>query len=260
MKLISWNVNGIRAIERKGELQNLLNSEKPDILFIQETKASPEQLSTWLTQNPDYHQNYHAAEKKGYSGVSVWLHKNTFPVRPTSITGMQGWDDHEGRVIRFEYENFCLLGVYFPNGGKSDEAWQEKLRFYDHFLAHINRLRGQGKSIIFCGDLNVAHNEIDLARPKENEKNVGFRPEERSWVSRLIANDWVDSFRESHPDRVSYTWWDMPSRARERNVGWRIDYFFLDRPLRKKVVSDRHLNEQQGSDHCPVVLEIDLSR
>ena len=145
MKLISWNVNGIRAIERKGELSRLIESEKPDVLFLQETKARPEQLSSYLTQNQEYHQEYHSAEKKGYSGVSVWLHKKAFPERPTSIKGMTSWNDQEGRVIRFDQQNLCFFGVYFPNGGKSDEAWQEKLQFYDHFLEHINRLRDQKK-------------------------------------------------------------------------------------------------------------------
>ncbi len=257
MKFISWNVNGIRAIERKEELQRVIQKEKPDVLFLQETKASPEQLSEYLIQNKFYQQNYHSAQKKGYSGVSVWLLKEKFKNAEIS-TGMTGWNDYEGRVIRFEHNDLTAFGIYFPNGGKSDEAWKEKLQFYDHFLKYINKMRDGKRKIIFCGDLNVAHNEIDLARPKENQNNIGFRPEERSWVDRVIKADWVDIFRHQHSNKISYTWWDMPSRARERNVGWRIDYFFVDKTLVPQVIHSGHLNRQMGSDHCPVVLEIDL--
>ena len=258
MKIITWNVNGIRAVEKKGELQSLLESEKPDVLFLQETKAKPEQLSSWLTRHEDYFQYYHSAEKPGYSGVSVWFAKKLLKNEPDVVKGMDKWNDHEGRVIRLDWKAFSLLGIYFPNGGKSEEAWKEKLEFYDHFLQYINSLKLSGKKIIFCGDLNVAHNEIDLARPKENEGSIGFRREERDWVDRLEQASWIDVFRSVNKDEVSYTWWNMKTRSRERNVGWRIDYFFLEKPLLKKVKSIRHLNEKMGSDHCPVVLEIDL--
>ena len=257
MKIISWNINGIRAIERKGELQNLINNEDPDVLFLQEIKANKEQLSEYLTQNTDYMQSYHSAEKKGYSGVGVWLKKKFFK-EPIITTGMPNWSDTEGRIIQYSYNNIYMLGIYFPNGGKSEDAWKEKLVFYDHFLAHINQLRQEGWKIIFCGDLNVAHQEIDLARPKANEKNVGFRPEERKKIDALIHHNWVDVFRYKYPSEISYTWWDMPSRARERNVGWRIDYFFVDKTLIKNLRKIEHLNQQMGSDHCPVVLDMIL--
>lgn len=255
MNIYSWNVNGIRAVERKGALQEFLDAETPEILFLQETKAHRDQLSEFLTEHPQYYQYYHSAEKKGYSGVSVWLKKEVVPSDHVIFRGMEGWNDHEGRVIRADIQDYSFLGVYFPNGGKSPEAWEEKLVFYEHFLSHVNDLREKGRKVIWTGDLNVAHEEIDLARPKENEKNIGFLPEERAWVDKLIENDWVDCFRHFHPDKVSYTWWQMQTRARERNVGWRIDYFMVDKAIMKIVKDCEHLNDQMGSDHCPVVLK-----
>ncbi len=258
MKVVSWNVNGIRAVERKGAIQELLKKQSPDILFLQETKARKEQLSKYLTQNEQYRQHYHSADRAGYSGVSLWIGPNI--KAPVEVfTGMQGWNDHEGRVIGFTCGDFLFAGVYFPNGGKSEEAWQEKLHFYDHFLEQVNGFRKDGKKVIWCGDLNVAHNEIDLARPKENEGNIGFRPEERSWVDRVIGAGWKDIYRAHHPDKVSYTWWSMQTKARERNIGWRIDYFFLDSANFDLVQKSDHLNDQMGSDHCPVFLDLDLT-
>lgn len=257
MKLISWNVNGVRAVERKGALVELLNREKPDVLFLQETKARKEQLSNFLTLNEEYEQSYHSAQRAGYSGVSLWARKKSFG-EVEVFRGMEGWDDTEGRVIGFRSSELVFIGVYFPNGGKSEEAWREKLRFYDHFLEWVNALRSSGKRVVWCGDLNVAHNEIDLARPKENEGNIGFRPEERSWVDRVCEANWVDVFRQAYPETSSYTWWSMQTRARERDIGWRIDYFFVDSPDLDLVKSTAHLNQQMGSDHCPITLELDL--
>ena len=259
MKLITWNVNGIRAVERKQEIQTLINQEAPDILFLQETKAQKEQLSSYLVNNINYHQEYYSAEKKGYSGVSVWLKKSFIQKKKYQfLVGMPNWNDTEGRIISFHIENIFFLGAYFPNGGKSPEAWEGKIKFYYSFLKYINELRSSGHHVIFCGDLNVAHQEKDLARPKENEGKIGFRKEERAWVDELIKNGWVDIFRNLYPDKISYTWWDMPTRARERNVGWRIDYFFIDKSLSKNVLDNYHLNSQMGSDHCPVVLKMCL--
>lgn len=259
MKLISWNVNGIRAVERKGELQNLLEKEEPDLLFLQETKAKKEQLSDYLTAHSEYFQFYHSAEKPGYSGVSVWVRRSLSVDAPEVFTGMPGWNDHEGRVIGVELAGAVCFGVYFPNGGKSHEAWLEKLKFYDHFLDYCNDLKSKGKRVIWGGDLNVAHNEIDLARPKENDGNIGFHPDERAWVDRVIGAGWSDVFRSLYSEKISYTWWNVVTRARQRNVGWRIDYFFMDEKDLPHVTGTSHLGEQMGSDHCPIVLELDLS-
>jgi exodeoxyribonuclease III len=255
MKIISFNVNGIRAMEKKGELDSLIKAEKPDLLFVQEIKAKPEQLSDALINPPGYTAHYHSAEKPGYSGTGVWVRKSSLGAVDV-LRGMPGWNDHEGRVLGVKIRDLHIFGNYFPNGGKSDAAWKEKLVFYDHFHKYIASLRKKKSRVLFTGDLNVAHNPIDLARPKENEKHVGFLPEERAWVDRLVADNWIDVFRTRFPEEVSYTWWQMQSGARARNVGWRIDYFIVDKPLYAGVKSMRHLNDHQGSDHCPIVMEI----
>ena len=257
MKIISWNVNGIRAVERKGDLDSLIDSENPDILMLQETKAHPEQLSKSLTHHPDYLQFYHSAEKKGYSGTSIWV-KRVHSNMTTYKTGMTGFKDMEGRISRLDIDNYSYLGVYFPNGGKSEDAWKGKLVFYDKFLKYINKLRKSGRLIIWAGDVNCAHEEIDLARPKSNMKSIGFLPEEREWVSKVIKNDWKDVFRHLNPETVVYSWWHLLSKSRERNVGWRIDYFFVDKKILNKVTDITYLNQQMGSDHCPVKMEIKI--
>ncbi|MBS0616856.1 MAG: exodeoxyribonuclease III [Spirochaetes bacterium] len=257
MKIISFNVNGIRAIEKKGELAKLIAHEKPDLLFLQEIKAKADQLSDALLKPAGYDAHYHSAEKPGYSGTGVFLKKSLFQ-NIEILRGMPKWNDHEGRILGVKAGDLIVFGNYFPNGGKSAEAWKEKLKFYDHFHNYIAELRKKKHRIIFTGDLNVAHAPIDLARPKENEKSIGFLPEERAWVDRLVADDWVDVFRKKFPETVSYTWWQMQSRARERNIGWRIDYFIVDKSLYGAVKDVRHLNDQLGSDHCPIVLDIKI--
>ena len=258
MKIISWNVNGIRAVERKGDLQVFLETYSPDIVFFQETKASPEQLSDYLTNNSLYHQFYHSAEKKGYSSVAVWISKKISSEPPTVFKGMPNFNDNEGRIIRVDYNDFAFLGVYFPNGGKSHEAWLGKLEFYKLFLKYINQLRSEGKKVIFCGDVNTAHNEIDLARPKENEGKIGFHIDERTWINQLIENKWMDTFRNEFPTIESYTWWDMKTKSRERNIGWRIDYFFAHEALLKNISNNIHIHNQMGSDHCPISIELTI--
>ena len=257
MKIISWNVNGIRAVERKGDLDGLIDAEYPDILMLQETKAHPQQLSKSLTHHPDYLQFYHSAEKKGYSGTSIWV-KRVHSNMTTYKTGMTGFKDMEGRISRLDIDKYSYLGVYFPNGGKSEDAWKGKLVFYDKFLKYINKLRKSGRLIIWAGDVNCAHEEIDLARPKSNTKSIGFLPEEREWISKVIKNDWKDVFRHLNPETVVYSWWHLLSKSRERNVGWRIDYFFIDKILINKVTDISYLNQQMGSDHCPVKMEIKI--
>ena len=255
MKIISWNVNGIRAIEKKGELDALLAAQNPDVLMLQETKANRDQLSEHLTEHPAYAQFYHSAEKKGYSGVSIWV-KRTHSEGAEFSTGMPGFDDTEGRIGRIDLGNTTIFGVYFPNGGKSEAAWDGKLVFYEKFLGYVNDLRDAGRTVVWAGDVNCAHEEIDLARPKDNKKSIGFLPEERAWVSKCIEHGWVDIYRHNNPETVMYSWWHMRSGARARNVGWRIDYFFVDEATMDRVTDMTYLNDQMGSDHCPVVLEL----
>ena len=181
VKIVSWNVNGIRAVERKKALQKFLGEASPDIFCIQETKARPDQLSDYLVDNPDYYSEYHAAEKAGYSGVSIWVKKSLVKERPAFQAGMPGFDDTEGRILHVALGDYIIFGNYFPNGGKSDKAYEDKLVFFTDFQKYINQLRKSGKKVIFTGDINIAHNEIDLALPKENEKNTGFTRLERDW-------------------------------------------------------------------------------
>lgn len=253
MKIISWNVNGIRAVYKKGELETVWR-KNPDILFINETKAHPEQLPPELQNPPGYYSYFNSATtRKGYSGVAMYTKE-----KPDKIVYDFGMDDKEGRYIEAHFGKLAVIGCYFPNGGGLSERLKYKLRFYEKFLAHMERLRKNGHSIIFCGDVNVAHREIDIARPKENENHVGFLPEERAWIDELEYSGYVDIWRQRHPDKVQYSWWDMKTRARDRNIGWRIDYFFVSQNLVKKVKSSDILENQYGSDHCPIELDIEI--
>ncbi len=256
-------MNGIRAVDRKGNLAEFLETHQPDIFLIQEIKAKEEQLEKlkFREKYGNYHQFYHSAEKPGYAGTAIWLRKDFFAgISPEFHAGMNDFNDNEGRISRVSFsknnENFEILGVYFPNGGKSPEAWDGKILFYEKFLNFVNFLRDQGKTVIFAGDVNCAHHEIDLARPESNKKSIGFLPEERDWISKWIENGWIDIFREKFPAKVVYSWWHVITRARLRNVGWRIDYFFVDKKIRGKIKNIEYLNDQMGSDHCPVILEV----
>lgn len=263
MKIFCWNVNGIRAVERKGELQSLLTTYDPTVLVMQETKAKKEQLSKFLTENENYHQYYHSAEKAGYSGTSIWFKKDSNYQIEDFITGMlpHHEKDSEGRVARIDFTynktKYSILGIYFPNGGKSEEAFEGKLIFYQQFLEYVNDIQlSQQRQCIWAGDVNCAHNEIDLARPNENKNSIGFLPVERQWLDQVIEENWVDVYREKFPEEVIYSWWNMKTRARDRNVGWRIDYFFLYRDFfKQKEFKIIYHNEKFGSDHCPVSLE-----
>lgn len=254
MKIVSWNVNGYRAVLKKG-FADFLKAEKPDILCLQETKVCEEQLAPADTFFPGYTPVWRCAERKGYSGVGVF-----FRQAPLSIKKGFGEDrfDNEGRTLWLEYPSFHLLNVYFPNGGQGPERIKYKLEFYEAFLKHIERLRKTGKAVIFCGDVNTAHREIDLARPKENEKNTGFLPEERAWLDKITEKGWVDTFREFNKEPGQYTWWDYKTRARERNVGWRIDYFFVNKEKAPLIKDAFILPAVQGSDHCPLGIELEL--
>ncbi|MCF7812134.1 exodeoxyribonuclease III [Candidatus Gracilibacteria bacterium] len=255
MKIASWNVNGIRAVERKGALDEFLQKYDPDVFLIQEIKARKDQLSRELIAHPEYQQFYHSAVKPGYAGTGIWAKKQVS--NSEFHVGMPDFDDDEGRISRIEIGEWTIFGVYFPNGGKSPEAWKGKLVFYEKFLAYVNEFRSEGRKVVWAGDVNCAHEEIDIARPKENENSIGFLPQERDWISKAIANDWVDAFREIYPEKIVYSWWHVISRARERNVGWRIDYFFIDKKYFSRVKEISYLNQQMGSDHCPVMIKIE---
>ena len=254
MKYVSWNVNGLRAVAKKGFLEWLHNAS-PDVLGLQEIKAEADQLPEEVRSPKGYHAYFSSCKtKKGYSGVA--LYSKTKPDKVEYGIGIKKFDD-EGRIIIGHFGELVLLNVYFPNGGGGPERLKYKFEFYDAFLKHTESLRKKGKKVIFCGDVNTAHEEIDLARPKENEKNTGFLPEERAWIDELVYSGYVDSFRHFYPHKEgAYSYWDMKSAARERNVGWRIDYFFLAPELLPKLKTAGISPLVYGSDHCPVWVEL----
>jgi exodeoxyribonuclease-3 len=255
VKLLCWNVNGIRAVMKRGFL-DWLAREAPDILCLQETKATPDDLPQELLKPPGYYTNWNYPEKKGYAGVATFCKEK--PVKVQS--GFSELEfDREGRVIISEHPAFTLFNVYFPNGKQSAERLKFKMDFYDAFLDYIEPLRKEGKKLIICGDVNTAHQEIDLTRPKENSKISGFLPEERAWLDKLLAHGYIDTFRHFNKEAGQYTWWDVKSRARERNVGWRIDYFFVTENLKSHLVKAAIMPEVTGSDHCPIVLILKVS-
>lgn len=256
MKILSWNVNGIRAVDKKGALDEVLQKYDPDIFFFQETKARSEQLREELMAHPGYYQFYHSAQKPGYAGTAVWVKKETIS-EVSFFTGMSDFEDIEGRISQIQFDDWAMLGVYFPNGGKSPEAWEGKLQFYDDFLRAVSDLRSAGKRVIFTGDINCCHEAIDIARPKENDGNIGFHPLERAAISRWIEAGFLDVWREKNPNLSGvYSWWSYRGGARDRNVGWRIDSFFVDAPLLSQVKNMQYLTDQKGSDHCPILLEM----
>lgn len=253
-KFISWNVNGIRAVQKKG-FEDFLAASGADILAVQETKACPQQLSDSLLNPPGYHAYYCCAERKGYSGVACFCKEE--PLHVSYGLGVEEFDK-EGRTLILEYPNFYFLNIYFPNGGQGEERIAFKLRFYDCFLQKSKELFKTGKTVIACGDVNTAHQEIDLARPKENSGVTGFLPEERAWLDRFFSEGYADVYRAFEKEGGHYSWWDYKTRARERNVGWRIDYFMIDAPSLSKVTGASILTDVFGSDHCPIEMEICL--
>ncbi len=254
--LLSWNVNGIRAAERKGFVEWIERGEY-DIVAVQETKAShPDQLSERLRCPDGYESHWHSAsERKGYSGVAVYSKESPLEIRTDFGNNLLS---KEGRLIEVEYQSFTLLNVYFPNGGSGEERLRYKLEFYREFLEYISKLRERGKNVVFCGDVNTAHTENDLARPKENAGVSGFLPIEREWIDQLVGRGFVDTLRLFREGSGYYTWWDLKTRARDRNVGWRLDYFFVDKSMRERVLDAFLLADVFGSDHCPVGLRLSL--
>jgi exodeoxyribonuclease-3 len=230
--------------------------ENPDILCLQETKARPEQLSDELL-NINGYKSYFSSSivKKGYSGVAIYTKQK--PVKVEHGFGIPKFDD-EGRIIIADYKAFTLINIYYPNGKMSKERLQYKMDFYDAFLDHANDLLKKKKKLVICGDVNTAHKEIDIARPKENEKVSGFLPIEREWMNKFLNNGYHDTFRIFNQEPEQYTWWDMLTRARERNVGWRIDYFFVSDNLKKNLRDAFIMPDVMGSDHCPIGIELEV--
>ncbi len=255
MKIISWNTNGLRATAKQGYFTPLFSFNNPDIVCLQETKCEPDQLDE-KTRNLKGYYSYFSYSKlrKGYSGVAIYTKKE--PEKVEYGLGIKRFDD-EGRIVIGYYKDFVLINCYFPNAGISPERLKYKLEFYDAFLKFINKLKKEGKNVIFTGDVNTAHNAIDLARPKANENNTGFLRIERDWLDKVVENDFLDIFRTLNPDKKEvYTYWDMKTRARDRNVGWRIDYFFTNKEFFKNIKSFKTLSDYMGSDHCPIMIEI----
>lgn len=271
-KIICWNVNGIRAWSKKGCMDWVL-SQDPDVFCFQETKAHPDQLDASLL-NPEGYTSYfdHSKLKKGYSGVAVYtkekpervdvdLNVDVAAVISDTLSNeaVETQIDQEGRFIALYFKKFVLINCYFPNGGGDVSRLEYKLRFYKAFHQYVAKLKDEGKKVIFCGDLNVAHTEIDIARPKENSNHVGFLPIERNWLTGVIDSGFVDTFRFKNPEaRNAYSWWDVKSGARDRNIGWRIDYFIVDEKQKKNILDAKIHSDIYGSDHCPISLEIDL--
>tara|TARA_Y100001970_G_scaffold79348_1_gene101002 strand:+ start:55 stop:825 length:771 start_codon:yes stop_codon:yes gene_type:complete len=252
MKLFSWNVNGVRAIEKKG-LLDWLASESPDVLCIQETKAKFEQLPDSLQNLDGYFSYWHSADKLGYSGVATFSKKE--PLHVQYGLGIDKYDK-EGRVLITEFDNFLLYNIYFPNGQKDEIRLQYKLDFYDDLLEILDDQVASGNNVIVAGDWNTAHKEIDLANPKANANYSGFLPVERAQLDTYVDHGYVDSFRLFHDEPDRYSWWTYRFGARQRNIGWRIDYFFTNQEFADNI-SDADIHEDvMGSDHCPVSIEL----
>jgi exodeoxyribonuclease-3 len=268
MKIISWNVNGIRSllgqnpsksfnkVSKENKLFEYIENENPDIICIQETKCEAEQILEELRFPPGYHGNFsHSRGKKGYSGVVTYS-----KIKPKSVNINMGSDiyDIEGRMIETEFKDFILFNIYFPNGTSGINRVFYKIEYYDEIFQYIEKIRKKGKEIIVSGDYNTAHYPIDLARPKENEDTSGFLPEEREKLDMIVEMGYEDTFRKFCNEPNHYTWWSNRSKARENNVGWRIDYHFVTQGLIPAVKNSYHQPDIPGSDHCPVVLELNV--
>lgn len=254
IRIISWNINGIRSAH-KGDYFNGVLNLSPDILCLQEIKADPHQIPEDIREPKGYFSYFFSSvARKGYSGVAVYT--KIKPERIENGIGIEKFDE-QGRMQTLFFKDFVLVNVYIPNGGSKTANLDFKLEFYDLFLKKIDELKKKYKNVIFCGDINVAHREIDIARPKENQNHIGFLPEERAWIDNVLKHGYVDIFRYFNPDQSNvYTYWDQITRARDRNIGWRIDYFFTNKEFLKNVRKVEILSDIYGSDHCPILLQI----
>jgi exodeoxyribonuclease-3 len=250
IRILSWNVNGIRSVLEKG-FRDWLKRESPDILCLQETKASPDQLDGSLTSPAGYTTYWNNPSKKGYAGVAVYTKKK--PASFKEDFSVKSFNT-EGRTLILDFKDFILINAYFPNGRMGPDRLKYKLEFYDKFLKFVDGLTN--RNLVICGDFNTAHKKIDLARPKENEMFSGFLPVEREWMDKFISHGYADTFRQFNEEEGQYTYWDYKGRARERNVGWRLDYFFVAEKLLSRVKNAFIMPEVTGSDHCPVGIEI----
>ena len=252
-RIISYNLNGIRSALNKG-LSEWLKLEAPDVLCIQETKAQPEQVDVEEFHKMGYRDYWHSAGKKGYSGVLILSREEPDHVE----TGMGNTlYDAEGRVIRADYGNLSVLNVYIPSGTMGDVRQEIKMSFLDDFLEYLTELRRSRPGLLVCGDLNIAHNEIDIHNPAGNKKSSGFLPEERAWIDTFLGSGFVDSFRHLHPDEVKYSWWSFRANSRAKNLGWRLDYHMLTEELSPRLVGAGMMNQAKHSDHCPVLVDIE---
>jgi len=252
MKIISWNINGIRSIYKKNFLHWLL-THKADIVCLQEIKAQREQIPSDLLQLKDYYFYFNQAVKKGYAGVAVYTKQ-----KPLKIKDKLGLDrfDEEGRILQLEYPGFVLINLYMPHGGRQKENLGYKLEVYSCLLKFLRNLKKRSKNIILIGDFNIAHQEIDLARPKQNQNNIMFTLEERKQIDKIIGLGFIDAFRKFHKEGAYYTWWPYMANARQRNLGWRIDYSFVAKELTPRLKDAFIFSEMRGSDHCPIGIEI----
>lgn len=254
--ICSWNVNGLRATLKSGHMQQWLEATSPDIAGFQEVKATPEQVLDEPWTALGYRSWWHPAQRPGYSGAILLSKEEPLDVRIG--LGLEQFDA-EGRVIEADFPEYTVITSYFPNAGRGIERMAYKLEYYAAFLEHVNALRGKGRSVVFMGDFNVAHNEIDLARPDEALKGTGFLPEERAWISKIIENGYLDTFRALNPDaHDAYTYWDAWRERRARNIGWRIDYVMVSDDLLPRVKRAFIQSDVMGSDHCPVGIELEL--
>lgn len=252
MRIASWNVNGIRACSKGGFL-NWFENEGADVVCLQEIKAFPEQLTEEVRNPLKFHSFWHPAEKPGYSGVAIFSKKEPLQV----IHGMGvGEIDREGRVLVAEFPDLVVINSYFPNSQRDHARLGYKLSFCSRMLEFCETYRKKGKSIVLCGDFNIAHKEIDLRNPKSNENNAGFLPEERAWMDQFVGAGYIDTFREFEKGGGHYTWWSYRPGVREKNIGWRLDYHVVNGELRDRLKNTEIRCEVRGSDHCPVILDL----
>jgi exodeoxyribonuclease-3 len=254
MKIVSYNVNGIRAASKKG-LAEWLKNNPADILCVQETKAHQEQVDVTPFEELGYHHVWHSAQKKGYSGVATF--SKTKPDQVVIGCGMEKYDQ-EGRILRTDYGDWTLLNCYFPSGTSGEERQAFKMEFLDDFFNWIGELKKERPHLIIVGDYNIAHTPNDIHDPVRNKKSSGFLPEERAWMSKWLDSGFVDAFRQIHPEKVEYSWWSYRAGARKNNKGWRIDYQSVSQPIADKIKDAYQMGDAVHSDHCPVYMEINL--